>query len=520
MFKKFRMPAVLAMLIIALLGSIGTMAINQFTASHSSYHPMTIPLLSVSNVAMTTDPSGISNPSSNLAPINNFDIAGVGFPCTFVNYTDNSVLCTTATLADINAAHLLEGVPPISLPGNWYSMSTAVQIFTIMNMERTSFGLAPMVGMAAPLDAAAQAGANSGTDPQISGFGFGSIYAEGYVNVLAADFDWMYSDGYGSINLACTTPSSPSCWGHRENILADPSKLGCGSCYLYGGAGFAMLGTTPSYAAILVVSPNPLSLDYAWAGVAASGPLVTGMAATPQGNGYWLVDSVGGISTYGGAQFYGSMLGQSLNQPIAHMVATPDGKGYWLVASDGGVFAIGDAPFYGSTGNLHLNAPVVDIAPTPDGKGYWLVASDGGIFSFGDAPFYGSMGGQHLNKPVVGMGVDAATGGYWLVASDGGIFSFGGAYFFGSTGSLHLNQPILSMAVAPHGSGYWMVASDGGIFAFGGAHYYGSMGGQPLGAPIVEMAVDAATGGYWLAGTNAAVYSFGAPFYGSAGTSQ
>src|ERR1035437_10927955 len=110
-----------------------------------------------------------------------------------------------------------------------------------------------------------------------------------------------------------------------------------------------MLGTTPSYAAILVVSPNPLSLDYAWAGVAASGPLVTGMAATPPGHGSWLVDSVGGISTYGGAQFYGSLLGPSLNQLIAHMVATPAGTGYWLVASDGGVFAIGDAPLYGST---------------------------------------------------------------------------------------------------------------------------------------------------------------------------
>jgi hypothetical protein len=26
----------------------------------------------------------------------------------------------------------------------------------------------------------------------------------------------------------------------------------------------------------------------------------------------------------------------------------PDGKGYWLVASDGGVFTFGDAGFFGS----------------------------------------------------------------------------------------------------------------------------------------------------------------------------
>ena len=32
------------------------------------------------------------------------------------------------------------------------------------------------------------------------------------------------------------------------------------------------------------------------------------------------------------------------------MAATPDGRGYWLVASDGGIFAFGDAPFHGSMG--------------------------------------------------------------------------------------------------------------------------------------------------------------------------
>ncbi len=34
------------------------------------------------------------------------------------------------------------------------------------------------------------------------------------------------------------------------------------------------------------------------------------------------------------------------------MAATPDGRGYWLVASDGGIFTFGDAPFYGSAGGL------------------------------------------------------------------------------------------------------------------------------------------------------------------------
>ena len=50
--------------------------------------------------------------------------------------------------------------------------------------------------------------------------------------------------------------------------------------------------------------------------------------------------------------FFGSMgrfedLGTA---PIAGMAVTPDGGGYWMVASDGGMFAFGDAHFYGSMG--------------------------------------------------------------------------------------------------------------------------------------------------------------------------
>ena len=80
------------------------------------------------------------------------------------------------------------------------------------------------------------------------------------------------------------------------------------------------------------------------------------------------------------------------------MASTPDGRGYWLVASDGGIFSFGDAPFYGSTGALALNDPIVAMAPTPDGRGYWLMAADGGIFTFGDAAFYGSTAAARAHR--------------------------------------------------------------------------------------------------------------------------
>ena len=92
------------------------------------------------------------------------------------------------------------------------------------------------------------------------------------------------------------------------------------------------------------------------------------------------------------------MGGQHLNAPIVGIAAAPDGNGYWLVASDGGIFNFGSAGFFKSMGGQHLNAPIVGMAATPDGQGYWLVASDGGIFNFGSAPFAGSQGGQHLER--------------------------------------------------------------------------------------------------------------------------
>ena len=250
-------------------------------------------------------------------------------------------------------------------------------------------------------------------------------------------------------------------------------------------------------------------------------PRAVAIAATPDGGGYWVASSTGGVYPFGDAHSYGSMSGTALNAPVVGMAATPSGQGYWLVASDGGIFSFGDASFFGSTGGMHLNAPIVGMAATPSGQrllagglrrrhlqlrrrvvprldgrpctstrrwwawrrrprgnGYWLVASDGGIFSYGDAAFHGSTGSIRLNQPMVGMAATPSGDGYWLVAADGGIFSYGDASFEGSTGSIRLNEPIDGMAPGPGGGGYWLVAADGGIFNFGSAAFDGSATGD------------------------------------------
>ena len=111
------------------------------------------------------------------------------------------------------------------------------------------------------------------------------------------------------------------------------------------------------------------------------------------------------------------------------MAATPDGHGYWLVASDGGIFNFGDAAFYGSTGGSPLNKPIVGMAATPR-QGLLARRLRQGHLQLGNASFYGSTGGA-LNKPIVGMAA-TPSGRDWLVASDRGIFNYGDASFDGS----------------------------------------------------------------------------------------
>jgi hypothetical protein len=145
------------------------------------------------------------------------------------------------------------------------------------------------------------------------------------------------------------------------------------------------------------------------------------------------------------ATYFGSLVSRHLTAPIVGIASTPDGNGYWLVASNGGVFAFGDANLPGTMVPKHLNAPIVSITPDVSTGGYWLTAADGGVFNF-NAPFEGSTGNTKLNERIAGMASTADGEGYWLVAADGGVFAFGDAPFVGSMGSRKLNSPVVSVS--------------------------------------------------------------------------
>jgi len=90
-----------------------------------------------------------------------------------------------------------------------------------------------------------------------------------------------------------------------------------------------------------------------------------------------------------------------LNQPIVAWPATPDGKGYWLVASDGGVFAFGDARFLRLDRQTWCSTSRSSAwRPHPMGRvtGWWrlTVVSSPSV----TRGFYGSTGNMVLNKPI------------------------------------------------------------------------------------------------------------------------
>jgi hypothetical protein len=92
--------------------------------------------------------------------------------------------------------------------------------------------------------------------------------------------------------------------------------------------------------------------------------------------------------------------------PIVDLAATPSGNGYWMLNSAGSVLAFGDATYEGGSDRLGFCArpEAVRLAPSSTGKGYWIQTKDGNTFAFGDAPDRGSIKRQGLStRPIADL---------------------------------------------------------------------------------------------------------------------
>lgn len=509
----------------------------------------------------------IADPAANITPAETPEDFFSATYCAGGSTPDDSARCTDAALDAINSAHVQWGLAPISLPGDWGTLDQAQQLITVFNLERASYGLAPISGLGSSLDADAVGGAEAGADPALDppdGFvNGGSIWAGGYPNALAADFGWMWDDGWGgsagtTVNRNCTSATAAGCWGHRQIILSDCRAQGVGVCRYVAGAAetpFSAGGSSPitSFAAVVDSTTGSLPpLDYTYPdtltvvtsslpggspGISYSDSLAVLGGVPPyswylaSGNlpsGLVLNRATGTISgtptTLGTYPFYvtvtdSNLPSASVEEEFSITIAPYSPHGYWMVAGDGGVFTFGQARFFGSTGRLTLQRPVVGMTVTADRAGYWMVATDGGLFAFGDARYHGSLPGlglspagsglpRSLNAPIVAMVASPTGSGYLMVASDGGVFAFGDAHYRGSCPQIHgCSGPVVAVVPDAGERGYWIVTATGHVYAFGNAAY---LGGQNLVSAPVTGATSSVSGvGYGIVDARGDVYGFG-----------
>ena len=185
------------------------------------------------------------------------------------------------------------------------------------------------------------------------------------------------------------------------------------------------------------------------------------------------------------------MGGKPLNRPVNGIASTPDGRGYWLISSDGGVFAFGEARFFGSLSGAHVLAPIIGIASTGDGKGYWLLSDQGEAFAFGDALASGAPPAlQAPTDAYVGIArIPGTARGIVLTTWDGmrTVFDPGKSGCRSSYSPITvMNTAVVGIATAA-GCGVRLAGADGGVFTFG-APFRGSAASLRLNAEIVGIA--------------------------------
>lgn len=164
----------------------------------------------------------------------------------------------------LQSANAAEGREPMRLPANFFTLPAADQLFILANLERIVHGLWPLYGVTRGLNHAAQHGVETETDPAIRGSAkaWGSNWYSG-AGAIAATFNWMYNDGYGSGNVACSAPGLPGCWGHRKNLLGAWGPYGLFGGAVIGNSTSVSRGTAEIFEANLI-PPGPGQTVYTW----------------------------------------------------------------------------------------------------------------------------------------------------------------------------------------------------------------------------------------------------------------
>jgi len=247
--------------------------------SHPAPHPAPAP---VTHPAPVSHPAPVAtagivppaNPAVSIPPTPLFET-----PCLADGAL--SAPCIAATLQATDGARAREGLPPMTLPGNYSALTPAEELFVLADTERVDRGLPPAVGLVNEFDQDAQAAALADTDPTPTivppGIGivrWASNWSEN-AGALGSNYNWMYDDGPGSGNLACGSGSG-GCWGHRDNILGfNAAQLAASGGTLVMGAGEASpAGAKPWMSdteLFAVITHSPAFYIYTWGQAVAAG---------------------------------------------------------------------------------------------------------------------------------------------------------------------------------------------------------------------------------------------------------
>lgn len=200
---------------------------------------------------------------------------------------NGSRVCAGMIIAAINRAQAREHRAGFTLPSDYFALSIAQQLFVLVNLERISHGVPPLVGLSPYLDGPSEVAAHDGVDPPtLTAYGpvrvwvppaggyyaLGGAWAGNSANAAAAVFGWFYDDGWGGAghtwNFACTGPGASGCWGHRDELLGKYAGTGCVDCVAGAGYWSAAAGGWQQSYDFLIVRPAklPTPLVFTWDG--------------------------------------------------------------------------------------------------------------------------------------------------------------------------------------------------------------------------------------------------------------
>ena len=260
--------------------------------------------------------------------------------------------------------------------------------------------------------------------------------------------------------------------GHTIRVLESAAN-GAGVSAAISSAATAVVQNPSSYWLFTGYGNVYTSAAALWYGSPASarpsGSFIAGLAPTPDGRGYWLVDPSGHVYSYGDARSLAMSPALSLAHPIVGIVASPTG-GYWLYTAYGNVYSTAGTAWYGSPASAQSgDGLITGMASTLDGKGYWLVDSSGHVYRYGDAASLSVAPSVSLAHPILGI-VNSPAGGYLLYTAYGNVYTSSGTPWYGSPYAAGAaDHAITAMARTADGRGYWLVDSSGRVYHYGDA---------------------------------------------------